>query len=217
MLASKVDKKTKRSTRVKWSRRKDARPQEIIDAALKLFAIKGFAATRLDDVAKQAGVSKGTLYLYFADKEALFKQVVQGGMIDNIAPLEGVIDAHVGKAEDLLRMVVSHMTTLVTTTPVGAIPKIIISEAGNFPKVTAFYRDEVVFKIHKIMVSIIIKGIDAGEFRPVPLMEAARSLLAPIFMLALVINMPGFKEKLEMNPSKQVDVTLDIWLKGMRP
>ncbi|MCK5041036.1 MAG: TetR/AcrR family transcriptional regulator [Sphingomonadales bacterium] len=203
--------------KAKWSRRKDARPQEIIDAALKLFAVKGFAATRLDDVAKEAGISKGTLYLYFSDKEALFKQVVQGGMIDNIAPLEQAIKAHTGSAEDLLRMFVTHMTALVTTTPVGAIPKLIISEAGNFPNVTAFYRDEVVFRIHKTMVSIIKKGVADGEFRQVPLMEAARSLLAPIFMLALAVNMPGFKEKLEMNPAKQAEVTLDIWLKGMRP
>ncbi len=208
---------TAQKHKAKWSRRKDARPQEIIDAALKLFAVKGFAATRLDDVAKEAGVSKGTLYLYFSDKEALFKQVVQGGMIDNIAPLEQAIKAHTGSAEDLLRMFVTHMTTLVTTTPVGAIPKLIISEAGNFPNVTAFYRDEVVFRIHKIMVSIIKKGVDSGEFRQAPLMEAARSLLAPIFMLALAVNMPGFKEKLEMNPAKQAEVTLDIWLKGMRP
>ena len=209
--------KPKPAMKKRWARRKDARPTEIISAALSQFALKGFAATRLDDVAHAAGVTKGTLYLYFSDKEALFKQVVKSGMIENISPLEAAIKAHDGKAEDMLRTIVTHMTTLVTTTQVGAIPKIIISEAGNFPKVTAFYRDEVVVRMHKLMVSIIKKGVAQGEFAKAPYMEAARSLLAPIFMMAVAVNMPGFKEKLKMNPTKQATVSLDIWLKGMRP
>lgn len=208
--------KAKKAPSTRWVRRKEARPQEINDAALSLFIEKGFSATRLDDVAKRAGVSKGTLYLYFSDKEALFKNVIESCMVANIANFENIVDGHEGSAEELIRNIITMMAHLVTTTPAGAIPKLVISEAGNFPNVTSYYRDEVVLRIHKFMIRIIKMGVDNGEFKPMPPAEAARSLMAPIFMMAIATHMPGFKEKLEMNPTVQAQVTLDIWLSGVK-
>ena len=78
------------ATPVPRKRRKEARPSELLEAALELFVEKGFAATRLEDVASRAGVSKGTLYLYFENKDALFKAVVQEGIIPVIAENEAI-------------------------------------------------------------------------------------------------------------------------------
>src|SRR3954462_9440261 len=77
----------------RWRRRKEARPGEILDAALDCFAERGFAATRLEDVAARAGVTKGTAYLYYASKEDLFKAVVRGYLVPVIASLEAAADA----------------------------------------------------------------------------------------------------------------------------
>jgi AcrR family transcriptional regulator len=200
----------------RWTRRKEARPDEIMDAALDLFIEKGFAATRLDDVAKKAGVSKGTLYLYFSDKEDLFRKVVENGMVPQVKNLEDVIKAHTGSIDELVVKVVKGLTTLVTTTKMGAMPKLMISEIGNFPKLGEFYRDEVILRLHRTVGTIIEMGIARGEFREVPVLEAARDLLAPIFMMAIASNMPGFSEHLLIDADAQAEVTIDLWLRGIR-
>jgi AcrR family transcriptional regulator len=87
----------------RWERRKDARPQELLAAALDLFVERGYAATRLDDVAARAGVSKGTLYLYFENKEELFKEVVRANLVSALAEAEDYASNYAGKSRDLLR------------------------------------------------------------------------------------------------------------------
>ena len=200
----------------RWLRRKEARPDEILDAALDLFIEKGFAATRLDDVAKKAGVSKGTLYLYFVDKEDVFRQVVENGILPEVKNLENIIKTHTGSIEELVNKVVKGLTKLVTTTKMGAMPKLMISEIGNFPQLGEFYRDEVVLRLHRTVGIIIEMGIARGEFRQVPILEAARTLLAPIFMMAIASNMPGFSEHLLIDADAQAEVTTDLWLRGIR-
>ena len=202
----------------RWTRRKEDRPQEILGSALELFAKNGFTATRLDDVAKAAGVSKGTLYLYFKDKEEIFKKVVETGIIPNIEEMEKNIASFGGdeNVEKVISLGIRKMVEVVTTTSLGAIPKIVISEAGNFPNLTNFYRDEVVVRIHMMMANIIQKGIDQGHFRNVSVFDAARSLLSTIFMMMITLNMPGFKEKLFLDIDLQIETTLDIWFRGMR-
>src|SRR4051794_35863816 len=125
----------------KWARRKEARPAEILDAALACFAERGFAATRLDDVAKRAGVTKGTLYLYFPNKEELFKEVVRQAIIANIARGEALVAESSAPAPVLLEQVLRQWA-LAIPTPASAIPKLVIAESGNFPDITRFYVDE---------------------------------------------------------------------------
>lgn len=200
----------------RWTRRKEARPDEIMDAALDLFLEKGFAATRLEDVAKKAGVSKGTLYLYFSDKEDLFRQVVVNGILPQVKNLEKTIKAHTGTIDELVTKVVKNLTKLVTKTKMGAMPKLMISEIGNFPQLGEFYRDEVILRLHRTIGIIIEMGIARGEFRKVPILEAARDLLSPIFMMAIASNMPGFSKHLLIDADAQADVTIDLWLRGIR-
>src|SRR6476661_28760 len=86
----------------RWSRRKEARPQEILEAALSVFAEKGFAAARMDDVARHAGVTKGTIYLYFPSKEELFKSLVREAIGGTLAQVTAYADAFNGSARELL-------------------------------------------------------------------------------------------------------------------
>ena len=93
-------------TKPRWERRKDARPQELLEAALDLFVERGYAATRLEDVARRAGVSKGTLYLYYENKEELFKAVVRSSIVPIIGDAEVSVAEFEGHSADLLRQLV---------------------------------------------------------------------------------------------------------------
>jgi AcrR family transcriptional regulator len=128
----------------RWRRRKDARPQEILEAALACFAGKGFAATRMDDIADSAGVTKGTIYLYFENKEAVFKALVRESIGTQIGQVLEQAEAFQGPARDLLRMVVSTVGEILRTSDRVVLPKIIVAEAGNFPELARFYREEII-------------------------------------------------------------------------
>ena len=127
----------------KRERRKDARPAEIVSAALALFAERGFAETKLEDVAKAAGIAKGTVYLYFATKEDLFRAVVRQELLPNLERIEGAAATHTGSCGDLLRVLASVFIEVMESN-LGSIPKLVMAEAGNFPEIATFYADEVV-------------------------------------------------------------------------
>src|SRR4051812_3103446 len=107
------------------ARRKDARPAEIISAALALFAERGFAVTKLEDVAARAGIGKGTIYLYFPTKEDLFRAVVRQGLLPNLEAAEAMVAAHTGSASDMLREIARHLMGVIES-DLTAIPKLVI-------------------------------------------------------------------------------------------
>ncbi|MBV6539814.1 TetR/AcrR family transcriptional regulator, partial [Ursidibacter maritimus] len=123
----------------RWTRRKDARPQELLAAALVLFVERGYAATRLDDVATRAGVSKGTLYLYFASKEDLFRAVVRENLVPVLDEAEQAIDSYTGHSASLLREFILGWWQRIGDTPLSGLTKLMVAESGNFPEVAKFY------------------------------------------------------------------------------
>src|SRR5580700_8821287 len=127
---------------VRWRRRKDARPTEIVAAALECFKERGFAATRLEDVAARAGVTKGTIYLYYSNKEELFKAVVRGELVPNIEHLEQT-SRESESASAMLGQFFTIWSEHVLPSPASVIPKLVIAEAGNFPELVKFYRETV--------------------------------------------------------------------------
>lgn len=170
----------------RWRRRKDARPGEILDAAVACFAERGFAATRLDDVAARAGVTKGTLYLYFSGKEELFKAVVRHWITANIARAETAVAEATATTPQLLTQLVTRWLEIFTTTPAGAIPKLIIAEAGNFPELARFYHDEVVTRGIRLIGGLLRRGIERGEFdAALDLDSTVFCIISPILMNAL--------------------------------
>src|SRR5579862_507626 len=127
----------------RWRRRKEARPAEILEAALASFKERGFAATRLEDVAARAGVTKGTIYLYYPSKEELFKAVVRGELLPNIERLEASLSGP-GPVAPLLERLFTTWATEFVPSPVSVLPKLVIAEAGNFPELARFYLETVV-------------------------------------------------------------------------
>ncbi|MFV3130448.1 TetR/AcrR family transcriptional regulator [Niveispirillum sp. KHB5.9] len=168
------------------SRRKEARPAELLAAALDCFAEKGFAATRMDDIARRAGVAKGTFYLYFPSKEAVFEALVRENILPRLEALERVGQAGGGSASARLRAILAGLAPVIGNPRLVAIPKLVLSEAGNFPDMARFYRREVVERGLRLMTGLIRNGIAAGEFRPLPdPAVTARLFMAPVLMAAL--------------------------------
>jgi AcrR family transcriptional regulator len=168
----------------RWRRRKEARPEEILSAALESFAERGFAATRIEDVAARAGISKGTLYLYFDGKEELFKAVVRQALLPNLARIEALAASFEGPSAFLLERLLATVTGVVESR-VGAIPKLVIAEAGNFPDLARFYLDEVVHRGLGLIAAILRRGIARGEFRAIDVDHAVFCVIAPLLIAAL--------------------------------
>ena len=166
-------------------RRKEARPQELLDAALALFVQKGFAATRAEEVAALAGVSKGTLYLYYPSKEELLKAVIAHYLSARIA--EGAAQAaeHSGSATALLQGILIDWWTQLYDSPASGVFKLVITEVRNFPEIANFYHREVVQRAHDLLGGVLSMGIAQGEFRPVDVDHAVHSLVLPLVMICL--------------------------------
>ena len=201
--------------RPRWARRKDARPEEIIAAALDLFVERGFASTRLDDVAARAGVSKGTLYLYFENKEDLFKAVVRGNVVPVLMQGEQLLDNFTGSSAELVRKLVRGWWEMTGATKITGIPKLIIAEAGNFPDLTKFYYDEVILRAHSVFRRVLHRGTDAGEFRPVDVKHLVHVVLAPLVMLAVWPHAFACCEQKHLQPTHYLDAYLDMLLHSL--
>ena len=169
----------------RWQRRKDARPAEILSAALDVFAERGFAAAKLDEVAARAGVSKGTLYLYFESKNELFRSMVRGLLLPNLAMAERAMAESKGSATDLLRHVILTFGKVLITTKLGAIPKLIIAESTNFPDLARFYYEEVISRGMRFVGGLIKRGVESGEFRPITPEQFLPTLFGPFLVLSV--------------------------------
>jgi AcrR family transcriptional regulator len=200
----------------KWRRRSDARPEEIVEAALAVFAEKGFSAARLDDLAKGAGVSKGTLYLYFADKEALFKAVVQRYILAAVGELEARLSVEHRSAPDVLLAVGRTMGRTLLHGPAGVIPKLVVAEAGNFPDLVTFYMEEVVARGLAVVGRQVARGVAEGDFAPIEPALGARLLLAPVAMMAIWRHSFALGEANPMDPDLWLDTHLTVTLAGLR-
>jgi TetR/AcrR family transcriptional regulator len=169
----------------KRERRKQDRPGELLDAALTVFVEKGYAAARVEEVATRAGVSKGTLFLYFPSKEELFKAVVRDNVARHVADGLREVAEYTGPSAGLMREFVRRWWQSYGGTPAAGLTKLIMAEAANFPALAAYYRQEVVLPQHELIRQIVQRGIDGGEFRPVNLDAMPYLILAPLLQLAL--------------------------------
>ena len=204
----------------KRSRRKEARPSELIDAALSLFVEKGYAAAKVEDVAAMAGVSKGTLFLYFPSKEELFKAVVRQSIAGRILEWNSRFEEFEGSTSDMLAHAMVQWWAKLGATKASGLIKLIISEARNFPEIAIFYQREVMAPGQELMRRILQRGIDRGEFRAVNLEYAIYSVIAP--MLFLVMWKHSMAPCLEsdalagpLHPQEYLRSQVDILLQGL--
>jgi AcrR family transcriptional regulator len=200
-------------------RRKEARPQELLSAALALFVEKGFAATRSEEVAALAGVSKGTLYLYYPSKQDLFKAVVRHNLSALIAEGEELVDGFTGRTAELLECLMLTWWERVGSTGAAGIHKIMISEARNFPELAQFYTDEVIRPADRLFTRTVRRGVERGEFRPVSGHESAvaHALIAPMIFLSLCQHSIGACPVLDagLAPDAVIRTQLDLMLRGL--
>jgi len=199
----------------RWERRKDARPGELAAAALDLFVERGFAATRLDDVARRAGVSKGTLYLYFDSKEDLFKAVIREGYVTRINEFAERMKDFKGTSAELIRELVNTWWEQIGATKLAGITKLMMSEAGNFPDLANFYHDEVVVRGTGLFAGAIQRGVDSGEFRPVSLEFTPRVACAPVIMLMLWRNSFDLCGTHQMDAQAYLDAHTDMLIHAL--
>src|SRR3954466_13260928 len=169
----------------RWRRLPEERPSQILDAALDEFAARGMAAARLEDIARRAGVSKATIYLYFPNKEALFREVVQQTVVSQIQSGERDFETATGSAtESFVRHMRRHWA-FISSPKFAPIFRLVHAELSQYPDLARFYADEVVTRGHRLIAAIIKRGIDQKEFREVDPLVAARMVSAPFVLHGL--------------------------------
>jgi AcrR family transcriptional regulator len=170
------------SSEPRWRRLPEERPKQIIDAGLAVFGEHGLAASRLEDIAKHAGVSKGTIYLYFPNKEELFREVVRSIVVSRIEEREQFYLGAVGSPTDVLENFMRTYWKYLRSAEFAPIFRLVHAEIQNFPDLAAFYAEEVVARSHRLIETLLIKGIETGEFRDVDPRVAARMLASTFVM-----------------------------------
>jgi TetR/AcrR family transcriptional regulator len=208
---------TSPSATVKRERRKEARPGELLDAALDLFVEKGFAATRAEEVAVRAGVSKGTLFLYFQSKEELFKAVVRENISGRFPEWNAEFEAFEGDSAAMLTYCMNTWWERVGATKASGITKLMMSEAKNFPDLAAFYQQEVIQPGQALIRRILQRGMDRGEFRQLDLDYAVYSVVAPMIYLVLAKHSMNvcMRDDQLIEPEKYIAAQLAVLLYGM--
>lgn len=202
----------------RWRRLPEERPGQILDAALEVFGERGLAATRLEDVAKSAGVSKGTIYLYFQNKEDLFREMVRQNVVAQIERGEAALAASSGNAVDTLRAVVRGHWDFARQSPYANLLRLVIAELHNVPDLARFYADEVMSRGLALYESIVRRGIDSGEFRPVEERVAARMVIALLLSHTLwSCRRDLFTHVCDRSDDAVVDEVLDFLLHALRP
>lgn len=197
----------------RYQRRKEDRPQEITAAALQAFAEKGYAATRVEEVAKRAGVSKGLLYLYFKTKEDLFKAVVKSVVVRRVDQLIGSIESTDLSSEEFIRGPLSSFLKQVPGSPVAIVIRLLISEGPRHPDLVDYYYENVVAKGLAAITGFIERGVDRGEFRKSVLTELPQLFLAPV-MLAIIWSII-FKSR-ELDTDKLIETQIDMLLTHLK-
>ncbi len=193
----------------RYQRRKEDRPQEITEAALEAFAEKGYAATRVEEVAKRAGVSKGLMYLYFKTKEELFKAVVKSVVIRRIDQLIGNIETTDLSSEDFIRGPLLSFMKQVPGSPVAIVIRLLISEGPRHPDLVDYYYENVVAKGLAAITGFVEQGVKRGEFRKSVITELPQLFLAPV-MLSIIWGIV-FKTR-QLDTDKLIETQIDMLL-----
>lgn len=198
----------------KWRRRAEARPDEILDAALSEFSARGFELVRLDDIAARAGLSKGALYLYFDGKEAILKALIERQVAPIVRAMRGVAEAGLDKPASTLQALLVAFHTVLERPEIAAVPKIVFSVAPRFPGIAAFYRQNVVEQGLAAVEALHRAGVACGEFRPADSRAAAQMVIGPVMMQVLLRHVFG-AEVQAGTPEERGAALADLVMRGL--
>ena len=193
----------------KFQRRKDERPAEITEAALAAFAENGYAATRVDDVAKRAGVSKGLLYLYFKTKEELFKAVIRSFVAPKVQELSVIVDESELSAEDFIRGPFLSMIKTLPDSPIRVIIRLMFSEGHKHPDLVEYYWENVVRHALEMMKKLIGRGVATGEFRSSAVDEMPQLLISPVILSVF------WKQVFDKQSTLDTDLLIETHIEAM--
>lgn len=201
----------------RWRRRKDTRPAEILAAAQEIFGERGYDATRLEDVGRRAGCTKGTVFLYYESKSELFKAAVREAMSPMVRDTEQAAEEHQGSARDLLTKVLRLRWEHMARTRLTGLVKLLLTETGKYPDLARFYNDEFFDRGQALLRKVIQKGVDKGEFRKVDVEQAARVVVSPLLFAAVWRHTfePVVSSPIELD--EYFNTSLEIMLAGLDP
>ena len=173
------------------------RQEEILAAAFEVFAAHGYEAARIDDVARQAGIAKGTIYLYFRDKKRLFRAVVRSLVQKKFDAIAGSFQ---GTGEQLLRELLSRMySQVVRNEKVRSILRLLIAESSRFPELAEIYHREIIAPGMKAVRQALLRGVAAGEFRKTSAVEFPQLLAAPGVLAIVWRLLHGERHRLDLD------------------
>ena len=200
-----------------WERRKEQRPGELLNAALEVFVARGYAAARLDDVAARAGVSKGTLYLYYTSKEDLLREVISQRVSTRIAEGLARVAAHQGSATELMRTLLVDWWMQTLESDASGVFKLVVSEVRNFPEIAELWFNEVSQPGSQLIGGMVQRGIDSGEFRQVDVLSVVYSIVMPLVMLCVHRHSLGACEcpGMGLDPQTFIRAHIDLVLRGI--
>ena len=202
----------------KWRRLPEERPQQIIEAALEVFGEHGLSDARLEDIAKRAGVSKGTIYLYFPNKEELFREVVRAHVVARIERAEHEVEAQSGTAGEQLEHFMRGWWTFLQLPTSGTIYRLVIGELHRFPDLAEFYATEVVQRALTLLAGFVRRGVDAGEFREVDPFTTARLMSSMFISHALWCSKREiFRHITQGKPEQIIEDLMDFIRSALRP
>ncbi len=199
----------------RWQRRPEDRPDEIIEAAQQVFGEMGFARAKIDDVARLAGVSKGTVYLYFDSKESLFREMVRAKVVPKLAQAEELARTHDGPVRDLLVTMTIGMFHRMREEGLARISRVVQAEMGSFPELARFYFDEVILRARHLVQRVLELGVASGEFRPECLVFGARGLPS---LLVHTANVQCFFHQFDpeaLDDDEALAGLIDLYLHGV--
>jgi AcrR family transcriptional regulator len=201
----------------RWRRRKDTRPAEILAAALEIFGERGYDATRLEDVGRRAGCTKGTVFLYYESKSELFKAAVREAMSPMVRDTEQAVEEHQGSASELVTKVLRLRWEHMARTRLTGLVKLLLTETGKYPDLAKFYNDEFYDRGQALLRKVIQKGVDSGEFRKLDVEQAARVVVAPLLFAAVWRHTFESVASTPIELDQYFTTSLEIMLAGLDP
>lgn len=199
----------------KFRRRAEARPDEVLDAALDLFIENGFSATRVEDIAKRAGLSKGAVYLYFPSKQAILEALVRRAVVPVAENAMAMVEGYEGSVREAITFAFAMLAMKLSDPRLIAIPRLIMHEVSQFPDLARMYREEVIEKAKPALVALIQKGIDRGELKPVDPELTVRSVVGPVALHVLMAEVFGIVPEGGLQLDRFVSNHLDILFDGL--
>lgn len=203
------------NTGPRWRRRKEARPAEILTAALESFAEHGYESSRLEDIAKRAGCTKGTIFLYYESKAELFKAVIRDVMVPLLKECETTIRDHQGTSRDLFEKLLRLRWERAGVSRLSGLAKLLFAETDRYPELAKFYYDEIHSKNQALLRQVLEQGIATGEFRPFDTNSVARIAIAPIVLAGIWKHSFGPVVEQQLDTEDHFRTTLDILFRGI--